>query len=312
MSNQDNNDKMCCENEIYCHRESICGICYEEIYTNESCELKCNHIFHKKCIENMFNYNLNSCPICRSHIDDNPVDKFKKYESYYDSLKSGFTILKPKEISSLLDNITDLCNNDFIKANILLGDIYIDGIIVEKNISHAIKCYEKAVNEKSDDALFKLGVLYCELNEKQKGYSYLDVAAKNENVQAQFIYGCSLFNDICESKNFSEDIAKKAFNYLYKSSESNIVESFVNVGLCYFFGIGTDKNNINAFEFFKKSSMFENVDGLYYTGFCMFRGIGVKADILQARNYFERVLEIEDNHRNTIVLLKEINSREIC
>ena len=42
----------------------FCCICLDNIRYN-GIELKCNHIFHKNCIEEWKKYN-NICPICRS------------------------------------------------------------------------------------------------------------------------------------------------------------------------------------------------------------------------------------------------------
>ena len=75
--------------EIISEKIHTCSICYEEIGENESCLLECSHVFHRKCIDNMFKFNMNSCPMCRCCIEGNPVDKFRKCEDYYNSSKNG-------------------------------------------------------------------------------------------------------------------------------------------------------------------------------------------------------------------------------
>ena len=44
-----------------------CSICYELIDTNNNQILKCNHVFHKECINKWLKKN-NKCPICRKII----------------------------------------------------------------------------------------------------------------------------------------------------------------------------------------------------------------------------------------------------
>ena len=49
--------------------EDICSICLEEFkYDEELKKLKCDHIFHKDCLEPWLNNN-NKCPICRAIIN---------------------------------------------------------------------------------------------------------------------------------------------------------------------------------------------------------------------------------------------------
>ena len=46
--------------------ENECCICLEEYKENDVLiKLKCNHMFHKECLEPWFNNNKNSCPLCR-------------------------------------------------------------------------------------------------------------------------------------------------------------------------------------------------------------------------------------------------------
>ena len=46
-----------------------CTICLENIKLNQDINiLKCSHIFHYKCIENLVDHNFNSCPNCRCDL----------------------------------------------------------------------------------------------------------------------------------------------------------------------------------------------------------------------------------------------------
>jgi E3 ubiquitin-protein ligase RHA2 len=49
-----------------------CAICINKIESNEYIrKLKCNHLFHKKCVDNWLKKNIEnaSCPMCRSKVN---------------------------------------------------------------------------------------------------------------------------------------------------------------------------------------------------------------------------------------------------
>ena len=295
--------------EIISETKHICSICYEDIGNNESCVLECNHVYHKKCIDNMFNFNMNSCPMCRCYIEGNPVDKFRKCEDYYNSSKNGI-LTNEYDILSCLNDLNDLCNNNFVKAYILLGDMYNDGHFVEMSKSKAIEYYKKAAIEKNNMALYKLGILYYELNDKEKSYKYLNVASENGFIEAQFKYAIYLVRDIYKNINNDQYTSKKAFEYLYKSSENNIIDSYIEVANCYYIGIGTEKNIERASEYYKKAADYGVIDGLYFTGLFLYLGIGNKKNLNQAKQYFNMVMESDSNHRDTSEILNKINKVE--
>ena len=59
-----NDDKLLKNNEC-------CSICLGEYRLGEyKRELKCNHQFHKKCIDKWFKKNKRECPICRKNLFD--------------------------------------------------------------------------------------------------------------------------------------------------------------------------------------------------------------------------------------------------
>ena len=50
-----------------------CVICINKIESNEYIrKLKCNHLFHKKCVDNWLKKNIDnpSCPLCRIKIQN--------------------------------------------------------------------------------------------------------------------------------------------------------------------------------------------------------------------------------------------------
>lgn len=62
--------------------EEDCSICCDNFKTSDCSILKCRHIFHKKCIENWFDYS-SKCPLCREN-NNNCQECNGTYIVYYD------------------------------------------------------------------------------------------------------------------------------------------------------------------------------------------------------------------------------------
>ena len=84
-------------------KDKECSICYCQFTENHDYYLinKCNHDFHKSCLERWLD-NASSCPICRSHIDEDR-DIFPNYK------------MKKRRIG---DNIETFSDNDNVSSNI--------------------------------------------------------------------------------------------------------------------------------------------------------------------------------------------------
>lgn len=47
-----------------------CSICLDNLNTESTINLKCNHLFHRNCLKKITN---NKCPLCRSRIIDKSI-----------------------------------------------------------------------------------------------------------------------------------------------------------------------------------------------------------------------------------------------
>ncbi|GES88055.1 kinase-like domain-containing protein [Rhizophagus clarus] len=70
----------------------------------------------------------------------------------------------------------------------------------------------------------------------------------------------------------------KAFNIFKKSAEKSHPKGINHLGYCYKYGLGTNVNEKKAFELYKKAANLGNVFGLVNLGNCYFSGIGTSAD----------------------------------
>lgn len=70
--------------------EDICSVCMSSISQASTIKLRCNHLFHTKCIQTVYKYNrsvyhpitgeriLPSCPICHKPINRRPEEPFRE------------------------------------------------------------------------------------------------------------------------------------------------------------------------------------------------------------------------------------------
>ncbi|GBC04676.1 hypothetical protein RclHR1_05800003 [Rhizophagus clarus] len=121
--------------------------------------------------------------------------------------------------------------------------------------------------------------------DRQSIYRYLN----NHNITTQEIY-----NWILNNQNHSNSIVllgdfnylgivinadkKKAFEfYQIAANLGNIVAQY-NLGCCYQYGNGTDKNYNRSFELFERLTKIEYSKGINYLGYCYKHGIGTAID----------------------------------
>lgn len=57
--------------------EEKCSICMSEMEEGEVVStLKCNHKYHKECVEEYLSHHSNKCPICRANVSEQPDYKY--------------------------------------------------------------------------------------------------------------------------------------------------------------------------------------------------------------------------------------------
>jgi len=97
----------------YCHiHTKECSICCEKLFTTETEKLKCNHIFHKKCIKEWFERD-NRCPLCRH---ENVMQKFSVHIS-------NNPLLVDMNCKFFLEKLQSLENKDTFKFSKLAIDV---------------------------------------------------------------------------------------------------------------------------------------------------------------------------------------------
>lgn len=153
--------------------------------------------------------------------------------------------------------------NNIVEAYAQLGLSYEHGHGVPKDIIKAMEYYKYCVNE-SSEAKFKLGEIYLDgiyvEKDIQGGLKLLHDAAADNHINSMLKLAYYYRKD-----NHSKS-AVKAFNFFRNSAISGSNEGKKEYGLCHYFGLGTPKNQQLACEIFSDECFANDPEIRYYLG----------------------------------------------
>ena len=92
-----------------------CSICFDPINYDKK-KLKCDHIFHQKCIKKWYSKNVNlddnldcylcgSCPICRSKSEEMFLSEFKVYNTKNTSINLKLYIITKRLFIGVINKL---------------------------------------------------------------------------------------------------------------------------------------------------------------------------------------------------------------
>ncbi len=166
--------------------------------------------------------------------EDNELDEFHSYTR--------------EQKKKALEWIEKSANQNYVEAQIKLGDIYLDGEYVsrdENRIKIAVEWYEKAANKGNTEAQYKLAERYYrsyDVKNHVKALSWYEKSANQGNVDAQFRAGYMYHSGEGTVINYT-----KAFNWYTKSANQGHAVAYNNLGVMYADGHGRAKNNVIAY-----------------------------------------------------------------
>ncbi len=105
--------------------------------------------------------------------------------------------------------------------------------------------------------------------------------AKNNNSEAYYLLGQLYMQGLGTKANPSE--AYKWF------SRSNDIRAYYNLGIAHELGIGTYKDEKKAFEYYNRASELD--EGKYSMALCFFDGVGVEKNVTLALNLIETLVD---------------------
>ncbi|RHZ45478.1 hypothetical protein Glove_673g25 [Diversispora epigaea] len=144
-----------------------------------------------------------------------------------------------------------LIRNNKSSGLILLGNLYLEGRGVKKNIHKAFHLFTKCAEEGSSRALVLIG--FCYENNK--------IIAENKR-------------------------RRQIFETYLKSAEQGNTTGFCKLGNCYLEGIGTEVDKSKGYNYCLESARRGNIVALHMLGRCYYNGDGVHRDVQKAFEYF--------------------------
>ncbi len=202
-----------------------------------------------------------------------------------------------------------------------IGVMYSKGKGVEKNISEAIKWYEKSANQNNPWGLYNLANLYYVGNSVDKDYKkafeFFTKSAELGNYDAQnrlanmYYAGEGVQKDYKQAIYWYEKSAnqgydwaqynladiyykgigiekdyQKAFSFYTLAANQGHTKSQYNLGSMYYNGKGIERNHKKGFDYYNIAANKGNADAQFSLGFLYYKGEYVNKDYQKAVNYF--------------------------
>lgn len=137
------------------------------------------------------------------------------------------------------------------------------------------------------DSLNQLGVKYESRGDFSEAYYYYKLAAEKGMPKAQN----SLAQCYLRKQPAKAIYLQKAFIWFTSSANLGDVLGQYNLGLCYYFGTGTDINYEKAVKWFGKSAEQGYVDAQYNIGVCYSKGQGVPSSCVEAYKWYKKAAD---------------------
>ena len=214
---------------------------------------------------------------------NSPDNRFQRANMYFSEGKTNKAI----------DMLTELAENDYPKAKLKLGLLYLFNDSIELDSILGLK-YLKDIAVSDTTALSNLLCIYRGVPCKGKSLSKSDQAIYYANMaikkgicldEAYFTLG----NAYCDNNDY-----ESAFYYWTKATEYGSVGAYGNLGWMYYWGNGCKENNDKAYQYFMKAYTInpDNDFVLFYLGLMHVYGYGVKKDVMQGKAYLKRAAEL--------------------
>jgi TPR repeat protein len=164
-------------------------------------------------------------------------------------------------------------------ATYCVGKCYYIGHGPTKDYKLATQWYQKAADMELTDAQISLG--HCFRKGEGVPWSFqlfsewLNKAASTRKNQLQEIY----------------DRFEKHAKHLAFNDRNGKEDSTNELGRCYFYGEGVEKNYEKAFDLFMTAAEKDSVDAQFNVGNCYFHGHGTKVDKTKAVEWYEKAAE---------------------
>jgi len=193
------------------------------------------------------------------------------------------------------------------RAMVNLGLLYSDGEGVAKDPAEALRWYKKAADLGDTDGMLNLGIAYHlgEGVEKDlnEAFRWYRKAADSGHSYAMFAVGSSY-----ESGDGVEKDVAEAFRWYRKAAEAGNPLGMFNVGNAYFDGEGVRKDLSESVRWYRKAADAGNTAAMVNLARCYQRGAGVAKDLAEATGLLRKAAE--GGQKEAIAALKDEEQQE--
>jgi TPR repeat protein len=218
-----------------------------------------------------------------SQLIDEKMSAEKKDSPY---LKRAFKLISKHQVKDLILYL----NRDEVQKDSgiqeLMGSLYHEGQIVEKDYTKAALWWEKAAFQGDAKAQSHLADLYfcgrgVEKN-NEKGMIWLNKSLAQNDSTAQHILGQKYHLGDGVPQDY-----RKAFELYEKSALQDNAYGKYGLGMLYLKGLGTEQNYLEAFRLIKMAADKDVKEAQFDLGVMYFDGEGVKQDAALGITYIE-------------------------
>ncbi|MDE6792342.1 MAG: hypothetical protein K2J48_04595, partial [Muribaculaceae bacterium] len=178
---------------------------------------------------------------------------------------------------------TEMENPSMTYFNIYL--LFADGKACEPNMENAVPWLIKAAELKEPVANFHLGLLYKNgigvEHDGMEAFKQFKIAAEAGHPHALYELG-TVYKYVINDP-------QSAFECFNRSASENI-ESMYELGTCYIYGKGCEKDENKAFECYLKAAEAGHCEAQYEVGVCYRQGEGCQQNFLKAFEWYEKAV----------------------
>lgn len=212
-----------------------------------------------------------------------------RYKEYADSLtKIGdYHFFETGNFKKAVLSYFDAYRKGGVKAALMLGCCYAEGIEVNLDMDRALELWEQAAEAGNADAAMKLGECYMYgfgvlRFDLEKSFKWYEIAYELGATEAAYSLG--LFY---RSGSVVEKDEEKALKYWREAADYGMKEAQAALGLEYFEGKNTKRNMLDAVKYLKMAADQGEPKAAFYAGLCCEMGYGMPIeDYVSAAYYY--------------------------
>ena len=190
----------------------------------------------------------------------------------------------------------NLMLNNYVPSYQMIGDMYKNGLFVEKNLNKAFEYFEMGAEAGDAVAQYSLG----------RSYYLGESSAKITPEESKMLHKVVL-DKVCAGDAYDDggsynagdddffddetsDLAQ-AFYWFNESAKQRYSLAQYSVGKCYYLGKGVEKDYREAVKWYSLAAAQGEYSACFYLGYCYSNGYGVTVDYVLSMEWYKKAAE---------------------